>query len=63
MRPAKLKNILTLFARSTRRFSQEEEKKGFMGFIKSAWNQTFPNEEDLVRAKYQKAKEQKRYTK
>lgn len=60
----KLKAIGSLlFRRNVRFFSEEQKKGGFVNFVKSAWKQTFPEEEDEVRMKYQRVKEEKRYTK
>lgn len=44
-------------------FSEEEEKNKLFTFVKSAWKQTFPDEEEQVKQKYKKVKEQKRLTK
>lgn len=51
-----------LFKRSFYHFSEEQKPNGFTNFLKSAWRQTFPQEEDIVRQRYQKVKEEKRYT-
>ena len=55
----KLKSIASLLLRRNVRFFSEEQQKGgkFVNFVKSAWKQTFPEEEDVVRQKYQKVKE------
>jgi hypothetical protein len=34
-----------------------------VNFVKSAWRQTFPEQEDVVKQRYQKVKEEKRFTK
>lgn len=49
--------------RNIARFSEEENKNKLFTFVKSAWKQTFPDEEEQVRQKYSKVKEQKRFTK
>ncbi len=60
----KLKSIASLLFRPRlARFSEEQNKNKIFSFVKSAWKQTFPDEEDQVRQKYQKVKEQKRFTK
>jgi hypothetical protein len=59
----KLKNIGSLlFKRSLRLFSEEPKSGKFVSFVKSAWKQTFPEEEDIVKQRYQKVKEEKRFT-
>jgi hypothetical protein len=61
----KLKTIGSfLFRRSMRTFSDEQQSGGkFVNFVKSAWKQTFPEQEDVVKQRYQKVKEEKRFTK
>lgn len=44
-------------------FAEEQDKNRLFNFVKSAWKQTFPDEEEQVKQKYQKVKEQKHYTK
>lgn len=53
------------WGRNIARFSEEENKNKnkLFTFVKSAWKQTFPDEEEQVRQKYSKVKEQKRFTK
>lgn len=60
----KLRRIATLLLNKPLfRFSEEQNPNKFIGFIKSAWKQTFPQEEDKVKQKYQAVKQQKHYTK
>lgn len=51
-----------LFRRNIYQFSEEEGGNKFFRFVKSAWSQTFPEDEQKVKLKYQKVKQQKRYT-
>lgn len=60
----KLRSIASLlFRRNVYHFTEEQDKNKLFSFVKSAWKQTFPDEEEQVKQKYQKVKEQKRYTK
>jgi hypothetical protein len=60
----KLKSIGSLLLkRSIRHFSDEPKTNKIVDFVKSAWKQTFPQEEDVVKQRYQKVKEEKRFTK
>lgn len=60
----KLRSIASLLLRrNVYHFTEEQDKNKFFSFVKSAWKQTFPDEEEQVKQKYQKVKEQKRYTK
>jgi len=38
----KLKGLASLLFRRNAHFFAEEEKKGILNFVKSAWKQTFP---------------------
>jgi hypothetical protein len=45
-----------LLKKSLFRFSEEKKPNKFIGFLKSAWQQTFPEEEVHIKNKYQKVK-------